>query len=182
MTATRPSRHAVLAALLAAAVSAGLAAHQREPELGKAAPDFHVRTFAGDRLSLHDFKGQVLILNFWATWCGPCRTELPLLNSYYRLRKDAGLRVLAVTTEDSLPLDSLKPLAAHLDIPMAREFKGGYGPPAAVPTNYIIDRDGILRYAKAGAFSLEELNELLIPLLSPPAAGGADAPDTHDRG
>ena len=138
------------------------------PVLGMAAPDFHVRTFDGTTLSLSDFRGQVLVLNFWATWCEPCRTELPLLNSYYRLRKEAGLRVLAVTTEDSLPLSDLKPLAAHLAIPMAREFRGDYGPPKAVPTNYIIDRDGILRYAKAGAFSLDDLNAILIPLLKAP--------------
>lgn len=164
----------MIAVLLALAAATGIAARQPEPELGKAAPDFNVKTFEGDHLSLRDFRGQVLILNFWATWCGPCRTELPLLNSYYKLRKDAGLRVLAVTTEDSLPLDSLKPLAAHLAFPMAREFKGGYGRPEAVPTNYIIDRDGVLRYAKAGAFTLDDLNEILIPLLSPPAAGKAE--------
>jgi thiol-disulfide isomerase/thioredoxin len=130
------------------------------------APDFHVTTFDGTMLSLSDFKGQVLILNFWATWCEPCRTELPLLNSYYRLRKEAGLRVLAVTTEDSLPLSDLKPLAAHVAFPMARRFKGGYGSPKLIPTNYIIDRDGILRYARAGAFTLDDLNTILIPLLT----------------
>src|SRR5476649_1084842 len=81
------------------------------PVVGKLAPDFHVTTFDGTMLSLSDFKGQVVVLNFWATWCEPCRTELPLLNSYFRLRKEAGLRVLAVTTEDSLPLSDLKPLA-----------------------------------------------------------------------
>ena len=75
-----------------------------------------------------------------------------------------------MTTEDSLPLSDLKPLAAHLAIPMAREFRGGYGPPKAVPTNYIIDRDGILRYAKAGALTLDDLNEILIPLLRAPVS------------
>jgi cytochrome c biogenesis protein CcmG, thiol:disulfide interchange protein DsbE len=57
-----------------------------------------------------------------------------------------------------------------LAIPMAREFKGGYGPPTAVPTNFVIDRDGILRYAKAGAFALDDLNEILIPLLTAPVS------------
>ena len=48
---------------------------------------FHVTTFDGDKLSRADFKGQVLLLNFWATWCGPCKKELPLLEGYYRARQ-----------------------------------------------------------------------------------------------
>jgi thiol-disulfide isomerase/thioredoxin len=73
-----------------------------------------------------------LILNFWATWCAPCKEELPLLDTYFRIDEKAGLRVLAV------------------------------------PTNFIIDRNGVLRYAKAGALTLDDLNTLLVPLLREP--------------
>jgi cytochrome c biogenesis protein CcmG/thiol:disulfide interchange protein DsbE len=93
-----------------------------------------------------------------------------LLDRYYRLQQPAGLRVLAVTTEDSAPLSQLKPLAAALTIPMVRRFKGDYGPLKGVPTNYVIDRAGILRYAKAGALTLDHLNATLVPLLSAPAS------------
>ena len=164
--------HVYRLVLLTICISAAAAAATSPagPVVGDPAPDFQVTTFDGTKLSLRDFKGQVLVLNFWATWCSPCRRELPLLNSYYRLRKDAGLRILAVTTEDSLPLRDLTPLSAHLAIPMARQFKGKYGPRDAVPTNYIIDRDGILRYAKAAEFTLDDLNAILIPLLSAPVS------------
>ena len=141
----------------------------KEPVVNQPAPGFRVTTFDGKKLSLDDFKGKVLVINFWATWCAPCREELPLLDSYYRIQQRAGLRVLAVTTEDSLPLNKLKPLAAVLTIPMARYFRGSYNTLGAVPTNYIIDRSGVLRYAKAGSFNLNDLNELLVPLLSEPA-------------
>jgi cytochrome c biogenesis protein CcmG/thiol:disulfide interchange protein DsbE len=108
----------------------------------------------------------MLVLNFWATWCGPCKRELPLLNSYYQLQEKAGLRVVAISTEDSLPIYKPTPLAADLAIAMARSFRGNYGgPPKFLPTNFIIDRDGILRYAKAGELTLDTLNELLVPLL-----------------
>jgi peroxiredoxin len=137
--------------------------------VGKPAPDFKVTTLDGKQLTLADFKGQVLVLNFWATWCGPCRQELPLLDGYYKAQQKFGLRVLAVTTEDSLPLDRLKPLAAVLTIPMVRRFRGPYSDPEAVPTNYVIDRTGTLRYAKAASFSLDDLNGLLVPLLKEPA-------------
>jgi cytochrome c biogenesis protein CcmG/thiol:disulfide interchange protein DsbE len=166
----RASRIAFGLACLAA--TSIVIAGSQGPVVDAPAPDFHVVTFDGKPLCLSDFKGQVLILNFWATWCTPCKRELPLLNTYYRLQEKAGLRVVAITTEDSLPLSKLRPLAANLTIPMARSFRGKYGPQKAVPTNYIIDRDGILRYAQAGELTLDALNEILVPMLR--AAPAAD--------
>jgi cytochrome c biogenesis protein CcmG/thiol:disulfide interchange protein DsbE len=131
----------------------------------KAAPDFQVTTLDGEKLTLADFKFEVLVINFWATWCGPCKTELPMLDAYYRQQQYSGLRILAVTTEDSLPISKLKPLAAVLTIPMARHFKGPYGPMRGVPTNFVIDRHGVLRYAKAGALTFDDMQSVLAPLL-----------------
>jgi thiol-disulfide isomerase/thioredoxin len=132
------------------------------------APDFDVTAFGGKEFTLADFKGQVLVINFWATWCVPCKKELPLLEGYYRAQGKFGLRVLAVTTEDSLPLRQLAPLASSLTLLMARHFHGPYRALKAVPTNYVIDRAGILRYAKADAFTLDDLNAVLVPLLQEP--------------
>ena len=140
--------------------------------VGKLAPDFRVTTYDGQHLTLKDFKGQVLVLNFWATWCGPCKRELPLLDTYYKVQKKVGLRVLAVTTEDSLPVSDLRPLSKALVIPMVREMRGGYAPLDGVPTNYVIDREGVVRYAKAAAFDLDDLNSILVPLLREPAPKG----------
>ena len=157
-----------LAVLGLAGLSAAPALAAR-PVVGQPAPNFEVTTLDGTKVSLADLKGQVVILNFWATWCGPCKQELPLLDRYYRIRKSAGLSVFAVTTEDSLPLSRLKPVAAALAIPMVRHLKGPYGVMDGVPTNYVFDRAGVLRYAEANAFTLDDLNDLLVPLLSEPA-------------
>jgi cytochrome c biogenesis protein CcmG/thiol:disulfide interchange protein DsbE len=123
----------VLISILAAAAAATGAAASNAV-VGEAAPDFQVTTLDGTKPTLHDFKNQVLVLNFWATWCVPCRTELPLLDRYYRLQQLAGLRALAVTTEASAPLSQLKPLAATLNIRMVRRFKGDYAPLNGIPT------------------------------------------------
>jgi peroxiredoxin len=147
----------------------------REPVVGEPAPDFEVTTFDGRKLRLADFEDQVLVINFWATWCNPCKKELPLLDTYFAIQEKHGLRVVAVTTEDSAPLNSLKPLAATVHFPMARSMRGPYHVMTGVPTNYIIDRRGILRYAKAGAFSLDALNEILVPLLREQPAHQQDA-------
>ena len=142
------------------------------PVVGKPAPDFGVTTFDGKHLSLKDFKGQVVVLNFWATWCGPCKRELPLLDTYYKIQQKVGLRVLAVATEDSLPASDLRPLSKALTIPMVRDFRGAYGALDGVPTNYVIDREGVVRYAKAAAFDLDDMNEILVPLLREPVPHG----------
>jgi cytochrome c biogenesis protein CcmG/thiol:disulfide interchange protein DsbE len=155
----------------AALACAGTAA-AGQPVVGQAAPDFRVATADGTVLTLADFKGEVLVLSFWATWSGACRKELPLLDSYYRIQEKSGLRVLAVAVEDSVPPRRLKAATAALAVPVVRQFKGDYLPVKTVPANYVIDREGVLRYAKAAAWTLDELNAVLVPLLR-----GPESPD-----
>ena len=150
--------------MIAAAAVALIGANA--PKVGEPAPDFELTMVDGSKLTLAQMRGQVVVLNFWATWCVPCRTELPLLDRYYELTKDRGLRVITIATEDSLPLYQLKKLFAVMKMPSARRIKGPYGPLTGVPTNFVIDRGGRIRYAKSGAFDLSDLNDLLIPLLN----------------
>lgn len=137
-------------------------------KIGQPAPPFTLRLIrGGNKVSLDELRGNVIVLNFWATWCAPCRKELPTLDRYYELRKDAGLRVYAVATEDSLPVYQLKKLFDVMHIDPVRSIKGPYDVVGnAVPTNIIIDRNGVVRYAKAAALDLDRLNELLVPLLN----------------
>jgi cytochrome c biogenesis protein CcmG, thiol:disulfide interchange protein DsbE len=155
-----------VAVALAAWAMAGAA--QSAPKVGQPAPDFTATTFGGHTVKLADLKGDVIILNFWATWCGPCRRELPLLEAYFRINSKYGLQVLAVATEDSVSDSQLKPIAAKLTIPFVKRMHGPYRDMDAVPTNYIIDRSGKLVYAKAAAFDLDTLNKILVPLLNEP--------------
>ena len=159
----------IMQGIVACAIIAIASAATAAVKIGEPAPPFELTLIDGTKVRSADLHGQVVVLNFWATWCGPCKAELPLLDSYYRIRKDNGLRVFAVATEDSLPAFKLKPLFAAMTIPSARRIKGPFAVMGALPTNYIIDRAGVVRYAKAGAFDLNELNTLLVPLLREPA-------------
>ena len=138
----------------------------RTPKVGEPAPPATITTYDGQKITLADLKGQVVVLNFWATWCGPCRAEMPLLDAAARQKADKGLRVFAVATEVSVPPIYLKKLAAALAFPLVRRMRGNYDAiGSAVPTNYVIDRAGIVRYAQAGAFTPESMNATLLPLL-----------------
>lgn len=140
----------------------------KQPTVGQPAPNFELTTFDGRKIQLADLKGHVVVLNFWATWCGPCKRELPLLSSYYEVMHEKGgdIEIFAVATQDSLSPQQLKPVQAMVSFPMIKYFKGDYGTVKAVPLNFVIDRYGILRYAEAGAFTLDLMNAVLGPLLA----------------
>lgn len=156
---------AVMLALVLAPASSAVA---RVPKVGDVAPDFQLTLVNGQKVSLSELKGQVVVLNFWATWCVPCRKELPMLDTYYKIQKPHGLRVFAVTTEGSVSEKTLHDLFSVMTIEPIHKMKGPYDYLEGVPTNFVIDREGKVRYAKAGAFTLDTLNAVLIPLLKEP--------------
>lgn len=168
-----------LSALLLAAFLVG-PAQAKSPTIGEPAPPFELTLFDGSKVSLADLRGQVVVINFWATWCGPCREELPTLDAYHKILGKYGLRVFAIATEDSVPVGKLRALFGKLTIDPVRRVKGPYRVMKGVPTNYVIDRNGVVRYAAAAAFDLDDLNRILVPLLNekpaasaPPAAPAA---------
>ena len=123
------------------------------PKVGTLAPDFTLKTSNGKNLKLSEHRGEVVMINFWATWCGPCRQEMPLLNRLHEQYRKAGFTLLGVSVDD-------KPQAAQ---DMARQL--GVGFPVlfdtdkqvsrrydvdAMPSTLLIDRDGKVRYIHRG--------------------------------
>lgn len=164
-----------LAMLWAAMVSLA-PAHARPPKVGEPAPDFELTMLDRSKLSFSEMRGNVIVLNFWATWCAPCREELPLLDAFYDFQKQHGLKIIAISTETDISFPKLAKALSGLSMPAARRLKGPFEVIKEkgmynVPSNYIIDRQGIVRYVKAGAFRLEDLNEILVPLLREPYPG-----------
>jgi peroxiredoxin len=120
---------------------------------GAEAPDFVLKSASGENLRLSEFRGEVVMLSFWATWCGECRAQLTELNDWYGTYGNAGLRLLAVgldrefadvrETADSLRLDF--PVLHDAGLEVSRL----YGV-EAMPVAVLIDRDGIVRDAIEG--------------------------------
>jgi peroxiredoxin len=167
-------RFAAGLALVLLALGSPASAH--EPKVGQPAPDFTLTLVNGQTVNLSDLRGEVVVINFWATWCVPCLHELPTLDAYYQIQKHFGLRVFAATTEDSVPERRLHALFDKLTIEPVHRLHGPYRPLNGVPTNFVIDRNGVVRYAKAGAFDLDTLNAVLVPLLQQPRPAVTAAP------
>jgi cytochrome c biogenesis protein CcmG/thiol:disulfide interchange protein DsbE len=160
----------IAAAVMVTALSSSATAASLR--VGQPVPNSLLVLANGQRVHLSDLRGQVVVLNYWATWCAPCRTELPLLNGYYLAASKLGwpLKIFAVATEDSVPKYQLAKLFSLLSISPTDRIRGGpFEDVDALPTNYVIDKAGVLRYAKAGAFDLDGLNTVLVPLMKEPA-------------
>ena len=124
----------------------------------------------GVSTTLEDFEGQVVIINFWATWCGPCLAEIPDLNRLQRELKDDGLVILSISDEEplllqaferQLPLDTYSmyvPLGTELPLP----FTGAF---IIRPASFIVDRDGVVRRYLLGARSYDFFKKAIQPLL-----------------
>jgi thiol-disulfide isomerase/thioredoxin len=129
-------------------------------------------TVDGARISSADLVGSVVLLTFWATWCAPCRDELPLLSRYAAGHAAAGLRVLgfSVDTPDELP--EVRKIAQSLRFPvglLCHSSAPGYGRIWRLPVNFTIDRAGLLAedgwQEKKPSWTAERLEEVVTPLL-----------------
>lgn len=114
---------------------------------GSSAPDFTLVNPAGKQVSLKDYRGKVVFLNFWASWCGPCRSEMPGMDKLYQEFKGKGFEVLAVNVKDKRE-DALKFMKElKISYPVALDPAGDVGllyGAWAMPTTYLIDRKGVV--------------------------------------
>lgn len=126
------------------------------PDLGRA-PDFTVVTLDGDTLRSAELGGRVVVVNFWATWCGPCRLEMPSLQSLHEDRADDGVLVVGLSTD----LGSVGPIREYVDerditFPIARatnDHRRAFGGIQGIPTTFLIDRTGVVRHRVVGYFT-----------------------------
>ena len=120
---------------------------------GQAAPDFALKSSTGENLRLSEYRGDVVMINFWATWCGPCRQEMPLLDELYTRYQRVGFNLLGVNIDD----DSGKAMAMieelGVNFPVlfdSRKEVSKMYQVGAMPVTVIVDRAGQVRYVHQG--------------------------------
>jgi cytochrome c biogenesis protein CcmG/thiol:disulfide interchange protein DsbE len=143
------------AAFSRAPTSAASAGQLPSPRAGFPAPDFTLNVLTGEALSLADLRGQVVIINLWASWCVPCRAEMPTLQEVYVANHSAGLTVLGVnSTYQDNPADAANFVhELGLTFPIALDVDGVVSHRyllRALPTTFFVDRTGIIRQVIVG--------------------------------
>lgn len=134
-----------------------------------AAPELSLENLNGETESLADYRDHVVLVNNWATWCPPCKAEMPTLSAYYNEHKSKGFTIIAIEAGDSR--ESVSPFVQsyQLEFPVWLDPNGsslrafGNG---TLPNSYVIDRSGMVRYAWTGEISKVMLEKYVSPLLA----------------
>jgi peroxiredoxin len=121
--------------------------------LDQPAPDFTLKSLEGTNLRLEEYRGQVVLINFWASWCGPCRQEMPVLDRLHQRYEDTGFAVLGINVEGeegpARDLLAKVPVTFPVLIDAGQTVSELYDL-EAMPSTVVIDRDGIVRYLHRG--------------------------------
>ena len=138
---------------------------------GKLARDFTLESLDGSQVSLSDYRGQVVLVNFWATWCPPCRAEIPDLEAAYQAHRQDGFVILGVDVEDPRHLIESFLDEVEMTYPILLDEAGRtsreYRAPG-LPMTLLLDREGVIQVRHAGYISAEQLSEYLEQVLPLP--------------
>jgi peroxiredoxin len=137
-------------------------------ELGKEAPNFELKDFQGNSVSLEDYKGKGVLINFWASWCTPCKEEMPALNNLHKKYKDKGVEVIAINAGDTELVAKTFTEKMNLEFPVVLDSKGAVQKAYKVvplPMSFTIDKDGKLTNVITGERTEEQFEEFFKELV-----------------
>ncbi len=136
--------------------------HADTVAVGTPAPVFHAQTLDGETVAVDDLSGQITVLNFWATWCGPCRVEMPLLNAAHNPDDD----VVVLTINNGEPAKTVQAFAAEagLTLPLLLDADGrlqGVFGVVGYPTTVFVAPDGVVYAIHAGPLTADQLTDFI---------------------
>jgi cytochrome c biogenesis protein CcmG/thiol:disulfide interchange protein DsbE len=140
------------------------------PAVGEVPPDFKLSTLGGDQVKLSDLRGHPVLINFWASWCGPCKVEMPLIVDAYNWHKAAGLRVLAIDSNQFDNMDDIRAFVSQrnmtfdvlLDADDSVSLQWNVN---ALPSTFFIRADGTIAQVHIGQMTVDQLNDYLKMIL-----------------
>jgi peroxiredoxin len=145
----------------------------RPPKDRKRAPEFKLKDADGKVVSLSDYKGKAVLLNFWATWCGPCKVEIPWFVEFEQKYKDKGFAVLGIAMDEE-GWEVIKPYITEKKVNY-RILAGDdptaqlYGGVESLPTTFLIDKTGMVAGVHVGLVSKSDYEKDILALLGAPA-------------
>ncbi|MDJ0794473.1 MAG: TlpA disulfide reductase family protein [Woeseiaceae bacterium] len=143
-------KNAIVALVFSVFAATSLASSQLE---GQTAPDFALKSSTGENMRLSEYRGDVVMINFWATWCGPCRQEMPLLDELYQRYSRVGFNLLGVNIDDDSRRAMQMIEELGVDFPVlfdATKRVSEMYDVDAMPVTVIVDREGTVRYVHQG--------------------------------
>lgn len=133
------------------------------------APDFTLTDLDGNTISLSEMEGEVIFINFWATWCTPCKKEIPFFNDAYQTHKESGLKIIGISIDRSEKIVKKFLAKREFVYPVAmgtQRFLNDYGIARVVPVTVIIDKKGKLRHKVIGDMEREEIEKFFQELIN----------------
>ena len=129
------------------------------------APDFSLKTSTGKTFKLSKLKGKLVVINFWATWCGPCRAEIPGFMDVYEKYKSKGLEIVGVSLDEG-GWDDVKPFLKEYSVPYPvvlgnAQVAEQYGNIESIPTTFIVDKDGNIVGRHIGYMKKEDFEKAI---------------------
>jgi peroxiredoxin len=143
------------------------------PAPGDRAPALIVPQLDGSRFDLAQLRGKLVVVNFWATWCEPCRQEMPALDAFYTKYRDRGLALVGISVDRSRDRDDVVKVMRTLHYPAAilsQAETDGFGKPTVLPETFVIDGSGVVRAVLTpdkNPITEQTLAAALLPLLPP---------------
>ena len=137
--------------------------------IGQPLGDFSLTDINGQTVSLSDYAGQVVLINAWATWCPPCKAEMPDLNAYYQAHQDEGFVILAINAGDSASDAATFAGQKRLAFPVLLDPNTSLLASLGVhsyPTSILVGADGVVKTIHVGLFTLQALEEEITPYLT----------------